>query len=345
MTAIIVFAPLDCLGVRLYAADGAFAYSKLAGILQLAIEHNAIISAARERVEQSRADVRISGARMAPSVTGGVGAAWNDASQGASRNVYNASLNLSQTIFAGGSLVANKRAADLELSAVKAEGVRTYQGVLNSARSNYYDCLRAYARMHVAEESLNLSKEHLKQAEALYKAGMVPRGDVLRVKTSVSQGDLDRIDAENDLNVSWTALERAAGMNISMGDVLEPLSGDAISELTPPEFDLSGDIVQRALSQRPEIKAYEFYSERAKQLVKSASGQRLPNIVLSGQLGITDDSFWPTDEDTWRVQIQLQWTLFDSGEISAQVKKAKASAQELLYQLEDLASQIRQEVV
>lgn len=98
-------------------------------------------------------------------------------------------------------------------------------------------------------------------------------------------------------------------------------------------------------SQRPEIKAYEFYSERAKQLVKSASGQRLPNIVLSGQLGITDDSFWPTDEDTWRVQIQLQWTLFDSGEISAQVKKAKASAQELLYQLEDLASQIRQEVV
>ncbi|MDR1943689.1 MAG: TolC family protein [Synergistaceae bacterium] len=54
--------------------------------------------------------------------------------------------------------------------------------------------------MRVAEEALNLSREHLRQTESMYKSGMVSKGDVLRVQISVSQGEIERINAENELS-------------------------------------------------------------------------------------------------------------------------------------------------
>jgi outer membrane protein TolC len=166
----------------------------------------------------------------------------------------------------------------------------------------------------------------------------------LRAATSVSQGELDRINAENDLNVSWVALERIVGSVISRQELLKPIPGDAIDNLKPPSFSVSGDVTERALSNRAEIRAYQHYADRANELIKSTAGKKLPNVSLSGQLGVNDDNFWPGDEDNWQVQLRLQWVLFDGGEASGQVVKARAASKELAFQMDDLRAQIRQEV-
>ena len=57
------------------------------------------------------------------------------------RNAFNASLNLIQTLYAGGSLRANHRAAKLALLAMESEGTRTYQEILNEVRVRYCDYL------------------------------------------------------------------------------------------------------------------------------------------------------------------------------------------------------------
>ena len=79
---------LDSGYVGLCAANGGFDDIRLQDILDLAVTRNAAILAARERIEQSRADVRAAGARLGPSITGEVGAEWNNEPRGASRNVY-----------------------------------------------------------------------------------------------------------------------------------------------------------------------------------------------------------------------------------------------------------------
>ncbi|GHV31214.1 transporter [Synergistales bacterium] len=337
--------------MALYAAAAAYASdisrlgdAGLSAILNLTELHNPSIAAAREKVEQSRADVGIASSQLGPTLTTGIQARWNDEpSSGAARNVYSASLNLVQTIFAGGTLVANKRAAELALQAVRAESVRTYQNVLNSARVGYFDCQRASAQLYVSLEALELAREHLRQTEALNKAGIAAKGDVLRVKTSVSQAEIDHINAKTNLDLYWTALERIIGVKIPKPGVPHSDSGDTIRGLRPPSFHMPDNVVDKALSQRPEKQAYEFYGERARQLISYASGQRLPNLSVSGQLGLTDEHFWPNADDSWQVQMTLQWTLYDGGEANSQVKKAKASAREVLHQLEDMEAQIRQE--
>jgi outer membrane protein TolC len=341
-----------------YAMDD----SKLAEILDIAAQKNSNIFAAIERINQAKADVRSAKSKFGPTVTAGVGAKWNKDSQesvaldpatGATigmvptgyRNAYNASLTLIQTLYTGGTMTANRRAAELALSATRAESVRVYQSVLNSVRIAYYDCQRALAQSQVAAASLTLSREHLKQTEVMHNVGVVQMGDVLRVKVAVSQAELDRISAENALDVGWVALERLVGTELRRKEILIPVSGDRTRDLKPPSFTLTQDALAQALEQRYEIKAYDLQRQRAEQMAKAAEGQRLPTVALSGWTGTTDDSFWPGGNDAWYVQLGLEWIIFDSGEISSQVDKANASARELLHQIDDLHGQVRQEVV
>jgi outer membrane protein TolC len=214
-------------------------------------------------------------------------------------------------------------------------------------RESYYDTLRAAALLNVAEESLNMSKEHLKQTEALYKGGMAPRGDVLRVKVSVSQAEQERISAEGNLEMSFAALERAIGQKITKSEIIPGTSESKKDDPQPPSYSVPEDIIEQALSRRPEIAAYEFYGKRANELVKAAKGQNLPKITLSGNLATTGTDYYygQRNDDMMYVQLGLQWTLFDGGAAKSEVDRLKSSARELLTELDDLNARIRQEAV
>ena len=78
--------------------------------------------------------------------------------------------------------------------------------------------------------------------------------------------------------------------------------------------------------------------------LNAASGQRQPKVTLSGRLNSDrDDRSWSNDR--WYVQLEAQWALYDGGAGAAAVRKAKAAARELLYVLENLSSQVRQEAI
>ena len=314
-----------------------FGDGRLSEILELASRGNPNIGAAKEKVAQAREDARSAAAAMGPTVSIGASARYET-----DRNAFNASLNLIQTLYAGGSLRANHRAAKLALLAMESEGTRTYQEVLNEVRVRYYDCLRAGAKVRVAEEALRLAKEHKRHAEKLFGRGMIPKGDVLRVEVSLNQSELELVSARSDFDVSWAALEHAVGSNLAKSDVPDTLTME--DEPVSPSDEISGDAVGTALMQRPELAAYRFYGERAAQLVRAASGQRRPKVTLSGRVNSDhDDRSWA--DDRWYVQIEAQWALFDGGEGASAVRKAKAAARELLYVLEDLSSRVRQEAI
>jgi outer membrane protein TolC len=313
-------------------------------IISLASKNNPAILAAHERINQAKADVRAAAAQLGPSITAEVTGRIGRDTPSQGREAYSASLNLTRIIYAGNTLQARKKAAELALSATRAETERTYQEVLNSVRTDYYAVLRASAQLEVARESLDMSEEHLAQAEALFKAGMVPKGDVLRVKVSVSQAEQERVRAENDLAVGLSALERSVGVSITGEEILEEVKDKDIETIRPPEFAEPEDIIERALSLRPEISAYEFYRKRADELIRAAEGELMPRVSLSGGLNASGNNY-VTDEDEWFAQIALQWTIYDGGERTSQVERSKAAAKELVHQIDGLDAQIRQEAI
>lgn len=312
-----------------------FGDERLEGLLRLAAEGHPSVLAAMERIKQAQEEARLSASALGPTLSvGGIARSEPD------RELYNASLNLVQTLYAGGSLRANACAARLALSAAAAEGIRKYQDTLKEVRLRYYECLRAWGHVQVSREAVRLGEEHLGHAEKLFKGGMVPRGDVLRVKVSIAQGRQELVSAQCNFEMSFAALERATGAGLNLEDLQDALSQEAIEALVPPVYVVSGD---RTASGRPELRAYEFYAERAKQLLRAAMGERAPRVALSGRLNTTRDDSSATD-DRWYAQLEVQWTLYDGQTGRAQKRKAKAAAQEMLYALRDMTFQIDQEI-
>lgn len=318
-------------------------YTELPKLLVLAMHKNAAVSVALERIKQAEEDLNKASAEFSPELSvGGTARANDDGRYGLDKNETNALLNISQTLYAGGSLTANKRAAKMALSAQIAESTRMYQEVLQNVRVAYFECLRCVALLQVANEALSLSEEHLHQAQSLFKGGMASRGDVLRVKVSVNQSKLDIVTAQSRLDVAVTSLEQAVGVSVDRYKIIKKLPAGTVDSLAPPVYTIPENYVELALAQRAEMHAYGFYRERAKSLVNAAKGQRAPRISLSGRLNSDEDANTLATGE-WYVQLDVQWMLFDGGKMAADVNKAKSAEREVIKQIELIASQVTQE--
>ena len=340
----------------------------LAKLLIAAGEENPQIAAAKQRTEAARAKVEAAAARLGPDVFAGLGGLWQEDGvtvnaavpflggslpvTAIGSNTYAAAVGLSQVIYAGGSLTAQKEAERLALGAAQAQELRTEQAVENSVRRAYYALRAAQAKARVAREALSLAKEHLARAEKLFKAGVVAKNDVLRGGVAVSEAELSLIRAQSGEANALTALRRAVGTELIKAELEAPdifaqklFSEDGDRELAKilPRVP-GGDRTAQAFEARAELKAYALLSKQAEKLARAAQGRTLPQILGAAGYVAADDSFFPGDGEAVAA-IGMYWNLYDGGEMRAKTREAKAKAKELLFQLEDMKNAVRMEVV
>lgn len=321
--------------------------------LALAEAHNGQIVAAREQVRQAEAASRSAASQMGPrldasvavvryneeprkAVVGGGGGYVPDAF----KETWKAALTLTQILYSGGTLQANLQASRLEAEGFRSQELRTVQSVRNAVCSAYFGFQQARAALVVAEEAIALAAEHKKDAESLFNNGLVAKNELLRAQVALSDAELDRIRAANAVDTALKALERTVGVAFQASTVFpEPL-------VDLPDFALP-ELVEaetRALASRPELKALEASRGAAEFLARAAAGQARPQIALEAEANDVGDSFYPDVQDQWKVTLAAQWRLFDSGEVRANVDKARSAAAEVLARMDDLRRQISLEV-
>ena len=320
--------------------------------LSMAREMNPTLLVAREQVEGAEAAVDEAQSAFGPKLEGSLsythyneeprnyvlgGTPGSYVMEGF-EDTWQAALTLTQVLYSGGTLTANRAAARLRADALRATEARTLQGVENAVSNAYYQLQRARANLDVAEESVRLAKDHLTEVQALFKHGVVARNEVLRVQVDVSNAELSRIQAENSVKVAWKGLSRAVGFSFPEGTELP----DPVEDVKT--FPLPDDPESLALEQRPEMKALTFYRRAALRTAEAAAGQARPQVAFQGQARDVGDEFFPDVQDEWTLTLSATWTLYDHGEIKAQVSQARAQAREFLAQLSDMENQIVQEV-
>ena len=329
-------------------------------VTELALEENPLIGAAIEKTNQARA--RLQGARsgFGPKLDLGVSGTWLEnapLSYGTGtviggpadgspvlvtlplgfKETYRAALSLSQVLFSSGSLSASRRAAELNLSASASEETRTRQAVVNNVQVAYFTVQRSFGRLRVAEENLGISREHLKQVEAFFKAGFVAINEVLRVQVSIAQAEQEKISAENAVRTALAGLQRAVG---------SPIPGIADEQReNPPKLELEGDRMEVALKMRPELAGLTAARKAAEETARAYAGRSWPQVFVQGEVSRTDDQFpLGSEDEDWNVSLVLQWRIYDHGETKSRVDEAKALARELLHRYKDLENQVVQDV-
>lgn len=354
------------------AASDAFAANpSLEKLVTRAQDSNPLIQATHEKVVRAQEALNEASANMGPKAGVAMGALWgtddysispaNYLSPGAAallkqanisvndidlgyKNTYVSAIGFIQAIYTGGSLQALKQSKQLALEAAKTEEARVRQGVTNGVQVSYYNRKRAEEKQVVAEEAVSLTKDHMGRAEKLFNAGVVAKSDVLRSKVAVSEAELDLIRAKNAVELSLTAIEKAVGDTVTSADVSDGLPKRAASTLRQELRETPPDALATAYEKRQELKMYSLLSQQAEKVAKAAKGQLLPQIVGAAGYYTVDDSFFPTDNDEFKVGLAATWTIYDSGRVKAQTNQAKAQARELLSRLSDMKTTVKLEV-
>jgi len=248
-------------------------------------------------------------------------------------NTYRFGLSFSQTIFAGGRVSGQVRAAGA--------GVRSAAVGLTSAKAQlllevtqaYYDAVLGDRLVSIAQANLEQADTTLSQTQLARNVGNQSEFDLLRARVTrdnqrpvviqrVAARDLAYDRLRQILNLP---MHQALALTTELGDtaLVQPAR---VAELVETPADTSPDV------RAPVRQANEAVTQQ-EGLLRAAQSQRLPQIVLSSdyaQLGYpgTVSPIGTNYLGDWAVTLGVQLPLFTGGRIRGDRDVARANLEE-----------------
>src|SRR5476651_1623031 len=233
----------------------------LADCLNIALAQNATILKAKNDLEAQYGVVVQTRAIALPQVT--ATGQYKDTDRNAIENFpnapsspnqnWNAGVQIVQSIYQGGKLMAAIRAAKVTKEQALAQYQTTLADTLLSVRLAYYDILLAAEQITVNETSVNLLQKELDDQQHRYDAGTVPNFNVLRAKVSVANARPPLLQARNNYRIAKNNLSNLLGYNLPR-EIWEniPLNLTDALDAEPYPINLP-EALQQALEKRPEL--------------------------------------------------------------------------------------------
>ena len=267
---------------------------------------------------------------------------------------WNVGIQLVQTIYGGGKLVAAIKAARLTKEQSLANYQTTVQDTLLSVRTAYYDALLAREQISVHEASVNLLQNQLDDQQRRFKAGTVPQFNVLQAEVQLANERPLLIQARNSYRISKNDLSNLLGYNLPR-DVWEdvPMEFSDSLDSAPYQVDLPSAIA-RALETRSELTALRKGEDLEKlNIVNARSGYKPQLQVFAGYGWFNQQyAFVPAtpplalnnDFSGYNAGAQISWDFFDGMLTHGKVVQARADYEKSQNDLADETRQIELQV-
>ena len=329
----------------------------LADCLNIALQQNGTILKAQSDLEAQQGVVVQTRAVALPQLT--AGGQYKDTERSSIENFpnapstpdqnWNANIQLVQSIYEGGKMVAAFKAATATKKQAIAQFQTTRDDTLLAVRLAYYDVLLAAQQITVNQASVVLLQQELDDQQRRYAAGTVPKLNVLRAEVALANQRPALIQAQNSYRISKNNLCNLLGYNLPRA-VWEDIPLDLTGKLdaTPYPVDLPAAI-QQALDRRTELTALRQTAELQRLNVITAKAGYKPNLSIFAGYTWINAQFTPPVEldhsiDGYNVGAQVSWDIFDGMLTRGKVTQAKALYDKSKTDLDDRARQIELEV-
>lgn len=253
---------------------------------------------------------------------------------------FTSTMTLTQPIFSGGKLVNEYKYARLgvDYTAIQAEVNR--QNLILDVNDAYYGLMLAMKLLQVANESVRALEALRNQTMEFYKAGVVPKVDVLSTEGQLAQARIQRTQALTDIQ------KQTAQLNYLLRNPQETPT-KIVEDLSyqPSDYDIPA-IYAIAAGNRLEIRQANISVDQAMALIKLAKGDLLPSISAKMQASrLNDDwnTFDPEGTNSWQLQGVLSWT-FDLFRKRMSVQEKRVSEARSFVAREQLVEQIMNDV-
>ena len=257
---------------------------------------------------------------------------------------WTAGLQLVQSVYEGGKLIAAIKAADATKQQALAQYQTSVADTLLTVRLAYYDTLLAAQQITVHDASVLLLQKELEDQQHRLNAGTVPKFNVLRAEVAVANERPNSIRARNQYRIAKNNLANLLGYNLPR-DIWEniPLNLTDMLEAAPYAVNLP-DAIQQALTRRTELAALRKQVELQELNIINAKAGYKPTVQVFAGYNWYDAQFTrPTDLDHdirgWNAGAQMNWNIFDGLLTHGKVIEAKA---QFARAKTDLADQSRQ---
>ena len=146
-------------------------------------------------------------------------------------HTWSSTITASQTLFAGGRILAQRLLAGAQVRAGRAQLIATEQNVLLGVVSAYMDVVRDGEVVRLNETSVKLLKKQREAAQERFKVGEITRTDVAQAEARLAQAEAGLIAAQATYRASQLEYERI------VGNPPENLEKDPALPAVPPSED------------------------------------------------------------------------------------------------------------
>ena len=251
---------------------------------------------------------------------------------------YSLKLSLQQPLFTGFRLMSLKNMAQSNYKASESDfnGDKNDEALkIQIAFWNYY---KAQQNDKVLEENLQQIKQHLDDTKNFEANGLATQNDVLKIEVQYSSTQLQKIEADNMLDIARMTFNQTIGLPLDSQTNIE--AGDLST--TKVNYNLK-DLLNEAKSSRNELKSLQYRVDASNKSITAAQSSWFPSLYLVGDYYYSkpNSRYLPAVDEfknTWDVGVQLSWSLWNWGYTSSQTTIAeqnKIQAETSLSQLKD----------
>jgi NodT family efflux transporter outer membrane factor (OMF) lipoprotein len=306
---------------------------ELDSLINRAVNSNLDLRIAQARVREARAQYGIAASELAPSAD----VSGSDTRQQASHRqpvlgsvplppttsfdnqVYDAGVDASWEIDVFGGRRREVEAARAEVGASEAGERATLMVLLGDVARNYVDVRGYQRRLAIAEENIQAQRQGLAITRDRFAHGLATDLDVEESSTVLAETQAEVPSLETGLQASIHRLGVLLGQN--PGALLAELSAQAPIPTSPAlvPVGLPSDLLLR----RPDVQRAERELAAATANIGVAEADLFPKFYLTGAAGyqsVSAGDWFASGSSFWSFGPTVQWKLFDSGRVRANIR-------------------------
>ena len=278
----------------------------------------------------------------------GVGAGIVDAFHTDTRNMFAASVMLTQPLFMGGSLIAMNKMADLNEDMASNSADATRQATLYNIDKAYWTVVSLKHKKRLAESYLELVRKLDSDVGKMIREGVATRADGLKVGVKVNEAEMTLTQVDNGLALAKMLLCQLCGMDVNEDITLADEDNKELATAAEAmEADMDSHNIMVSES-RPELRVLQNAVDISKQIVNVAKAGHLPKVMLTGGYMTTNpnvyNGFQRRFAGTWNIGVMVSVPVWNWNDVTYKVRAAKNQAMIAELELDDVREKVELQV-
>jgi len=317
--------------------------------LKIVAEEGRVVKIARLNETMAEADTRMARAGLLPSINAQAahtsmahqpamslnGQAFNTSDS----QYYSYSISIQQILFDFRGSLSRYEASRMLLEAKKLDTTRIRNALAFEFTLAFYEFLEAQRLVEAGGKEIERLEAHLRDANHLYKAGVITRNDLLQVQVRLSDARQKLLSVQNLKAV------RTARINHLL---LRPLNSAFITTeeetaILPPSGPALNAVWEEAAKERSEIQIVDRTLQAIDLEMVAQRSEFLPKFYVRGSNDYMENSY-QRYENNWSLIFSVNVNLFEGGRSMADLQKSKTRKIQLLEQRAKLVDEIMMEL-